>query len=118
MSSSDPYYKSPKPPGTREEDAWLSDEQLARCAPAEEEPFQSPVPTRMVSNGEYMPFPQTQKQKHVEQRIQELAEKVCKKVGISRREFLGGLRGKAAPLIAMNDTHRQELFKGSGHEMF
>jgi len=27
----------------------------------------------MVSNGEYMPFPQTQKQKHVEQRIEELA---------------------------------------------
>ena len=77
--ASDKYYKSPKPPGTREDDSWLSDEQLARCAPAEEEPFQSPVPTRMVSNGEYMPFPQTQKQKQVEQRIQQLTEKVCKK---------------------------------------
>ena len=66
--ASDKYYKSPKPPGTREDDSWLSDEQLARCTPAEAEPFQSPVPTRMVSNGEYMPFPQTENQKHVEHR--------------------------------------------------
>jgi hypothetical protein len=27
-------------PGSREEDAWLSDEQLGQCAPAETEPFQ------------------------------------------------------------------------------
>src|SRR6266705_53812 len=46
-------------PGSREEDAWLSDEQLERCAPAETETFQGPVPTRMISNGEYMPHPQT-----------------------------------------------------------
>ena len=62
-------------PGSREEDAWLSDEQLERCEPAEQEPFQGPVPTRMISNGEYMPFPQTEKQKHVEARVKELADK-------------------------------------------
>src|SRR2546422_11767784 len=61
-------------PGSREEDAWLSDEQLAKCAPAETEEFQSPVPTRMVSNGEYMPIPQTEKQKRVEARIKERSE--------------------------------------------
>src|SRR6266851_1577525 len=60
-------------PGSREEDAWLSDEQLEHVAPAESEPFQGPVPTRMISNGEYMPFPQTQKQKQVEERVKELA---------------------------------------------
>ena len=63
MSSSQRY------PGSREEDAWLSDEQLQQCAPAETEPFQSPVPTRMISNGEYMPHPQTKQQQHVEFRI-------------------------------------------------
>jgi len=60
-------------PGSREEDAWLSDEQLDRCAPAEAEPFQAAVPTRMVSNGEYMPHPQTNKQRHVEARVKEIA---------------------------------------------
>ena len=64
---------SQRMPGSREEDSWFSDEQLAKVAPAETEPFQSPVPTRMVSNGEYMPHPQTEKQKHVEFRTKELA---------------------------------------------
>ena len=40
----------------------LDDEQVAQCARADEaDPFRSPVPTRMVSNGEYMPVPQTEK---------------------------------------------------------
>ena len=63
-----------RPPDSREEDSWLSDEQQRQVAPAETEPFQSPVPTRMVSNGEYMPHPQTEQQKHVEYRIKELAD--------------------------------------------
>src|SRR3979490_2943671 len=96
MSTSERY------PGSREEDAWLSDEQLERCAPAETEPFQGPVPTRMISNGEYMPFPQTQKQKHVEARVKELADKAAKKLGISRRQFLGSTGGLAASFPAMN----------------
>ncbi|HZA14274.1 MAG TPA: hypothetical protein VE618_07250, partial [Myxococcaceae bacterium] len=60
-------------PGSREDDSWFSDEQLDKVAPAESEPFQSPIPTRMVSNGEYMPLPQTEQQKRVEARIKELA---------------------------------------------
>src|SRR5438105_15671480 len=102
MSSSDENYKSPRPLGSREEDAWLSDKQLARCAPAETEPFQSPVPTRMVSNGEHMPHPQTRQQKHVEYRIQELAESTSKKRGIRPREFLGRPGGVGAACIAIN----------------
>jgi len=35
-------------PGSREDDAWLSDEQLAECAPAETDELGSPVPTRMI----------------------------------------------------------------------
>jgi hypothetical protein len=37
-------------PGSREEDAWLSDEQLGQCSSADTEPFQSPVPTRMTAS--------------------------------------------------------------------
>ena len=81
---------SERSPGSREEDAWLSDAQLERCAPAETEPFQGPVPTRMISNGEYMPFPQTQKQKQVESRVKELSGKASKKLGMTRRQFLEG----------------------------
>jgi len=103
-------------PGSREEDVWLSDEQLEQCAPAETEPFQSPVPTRMVSNGEYMPYPQT-KQQHVEYRIKELAETASKKLGISRRQFLEGTGGLAASFIAINEAFGSRYFKISPAEM-
>src|SRR5439155_15202119 len=105
-------------PGSREEDAWLSDAQLERCAPAETEPFAAPVPTRMIGNGEYMPFPQTDKQRHVEARVKELADKAAKKLGISRRQFLGSAGGLAASFLAMNEVFGNTFFKVSTVEMF
>src|SRR5438445_2592196 len=91
-------------PGSREEDAWLSNAQLTKCTPADEaEGFDSPIPTQMVSNGEYMPYPQTDKQRQVEARIKELADSASKKLGISRRKFLAGTGGMAAALLAMNE---------------
>jgi uncharacterized protein len=89
-----------------EEDHGLLDaEQVTKCERADvAEPFRSPVPTRMISNGEYMPMPQTDKQKLVEVRLKELADEASKKLGISRRQFLGGSGGMAAALIAMNEV--------------
>jgi hypothetical protein len=110
-------------PGSREEDAWLSDEQLERCAPAEAEAFQSPIPTRMVSNGEYMPHPQTDKQRRVEERVKELAASSAKKLGITRRQFLESTGGLAASFLAMNEVYganfkvsQVELFEPAAHE--
>ena len=91
--------------GSREEDAWLSDDQLTQCSRADEAgTFDSPVPTQVVSNGEYMPQPQSEKQKRVEARIGELAFSVSKKLGISRRQFLMGSGGMAASFLAMNEV--------------
>src|ERR1700719_3690962 len=109
---------SERVPGSREEDAWLSDQQLEHCAPAETEPFRSPVPTRMISNGEYMPFPQTEKQKHVEFRVKELADKAAKKLGITRRQFLESTGGLAASFLAMNEVFGNTFFTVSKDEMF
>src|SRR6478672_13369640 len=105
--------RSERYPGLREEDAWLSDEQLGQCVPAEAEPFQSPVPTRMISNGEYMPHPQTKQQQHVEFRIKELADIAAKKLGVSRRQFLEGTGGLAASFIAINEAFGKPFFKVS-----
>ena len=105
-------------PGSREEDAWLSDEQLEKCAPAEAEPFQAPVPTRMISNGEYMPYPQTEQQKHVEHRVKEIADHASKKLGVSRRQFLEGTGGMAASFIAMNEVFGKPFFKVAKDELF
>ena len=104
-------------PGSPEDDSWFSDEQLEKLAPAEDEPFDTPVPTRMVSNGEYMPVPQTEQQKRVEVRTKELADAAAKKLGIGRREFLGSSGGMAASFIAMNEVFGK-FFNVSHEEMF
>lgn len=97
----------------------LSEEQIAKCARADEAegPFRSPVPTRQVSNGEYMPILQTEEQKRVEARIQELADSSAKKLGISRRKFLASTGGMAAALLAMNEVFGR-FFNVSPVEMF
>src|SRR5512143_3715815 len=106
-----------KKPGTREEDAWLSDAQLGRCARADEaDPQRLPIPTQMVSNGEYMPFPQTEKQRRVEARIKELADSASRRLGMSRRKFLATTGGTAAAFLAMNEVFGR-FFKVSPIEL-
>jgi uncharacterized protein len=85
--------------------SWLDDNQAAQCTRAHEsDAFQSPVPTRMISNGEYMPVPQTDQQKRVEQRVQELSEDASRKLGMDRRRFLASTGGMAAAFLAMNEV--------------
>ena len=85
--------------------ACLTTDQIAKCARADEgDLFPSPVPTRMISNGEYMPALQTEKQAQVEARIAELAESASRKLAIDRRRFLAGSGGMAAAFVAMNEV--------------
>ena len=102
-----------------EDDHGLLDQgQIDKCARADEaEPLRSPIPTRMISNGEYMPVPQTDKQKQVEARIGELAESASRKLGIDRRVFLTSTGGMAAALIAMNEVFGR-FFNVDPIEMF
>ena len=102
-----------------EEDHGLLDaEQVARCRRADvAEPLRSPVPTRMISNGEYMPVPQTDKQRQVESRMGELADQASRKLGISRRQFLVSSGGTAAALLAMNEVYGT-FFKVSAAELY
>src|SRR5437660_9390793 len=72
----------------------------------------------MISNGEYMPHPQTKQQQHVEFRIKELAETASKKLGISRRAFLEGTGRLAASFIAINEAFGEPFFKVSPVEMY
>jgi hypothetical protein len=89
-----------------EEDHGLLDAgQVARCARADVAEPLSPVPTRMISNGEYMPVPQTGQQRRVEARLEELADEAGRKLGVSRRQFLRSAGGTAAALLAMNDVY-------------
>jgi len=82
----------------------LSDEELARLVPADEAAFRSPVPTQIVSNGEYVPMPQTRQQRQVEDRIKEIAERQSRRLGVDRRQFLRSASGMAAAFLAMNEV--------------
>src|SRR5438093_1070268 len=101
-----------------EDHGMLDEEQVAQCERADvAEPLRAPIPTRMISNGEYMPVPQTESQKRVEARVEELAGDASRRLGISRRKFLHGSGGMAATLLAMNEVFGR-FFNVSLIEMF
>ena len=51
---------------------WLTKQDLQRTEPAEVAAFRSPIPTQMISNGEFLPAKQTAEQRRVEERIKNL----------------------------------------------
>jgi predicted TIM-barrel fold metal-dependent hydrolase len=61
-----------------------------------------PIPTRLVSNEEFPPIPQTPSQRRVEDRILAEAGRLAPRLGLSRRQFLSRSGGMAASLLAMN----------------
>src|SRR5207245_7787336 len=83
---------------------FLSKRELAQTEPAERVAFRSPVPTRMVSNGEFNPLPQTKRQRQFEERLKDLAEANARRLGMDRRHFLRTSCGMAAAFVALNDV--------------
>src|SRR5215469_8070586 len=83
---------------------FLSKRELAMTEPAERSAFLSPVPTRMVSNGEFNPLPQTDRQRQFEARLKELAGAAARRFGTSRRHFLRTSCGMATAFVALNEV--------------
>jgi hypothetical protein len=83
----------------------LSDDELKSVRPAETAAFPGPIPTQSVSSDEFMPAPQTQKQRRVEARIKEMGSVLARKQGLSRRQFLATASGLAAAFVAMNEVY-------------
>jgi uncharacterized protein len=95
---------------------YLSKRELEETEPAEVAAFRSPVPTQMISNGEFNPLPQTPQQRQVEERIKEVADANAKKLGLSRRKFLATGSGMAAAFAAMNEVYGGRFFEVSKAE--
>jgi hypothetical protein len=66
-----------------------------------------PIPTRVLSNGEFDPPPQSEKQRQVEAVTDGLVEKFRQSQGLDRRAFLRSLSGMAAAFLAMNSVYGQ-----------
>jgi len=90
--------------------SWLSDREQRLVAGAEKASAATPIPTQIVSNGEYLPPTQSETQKRVEQRIFELADGNAKRLGLSRRQFLATGCGMAAAFVAMKEVYGTDVF--------
>jgi hypothetical protein len=67
--------------------------------------FPSPIPTHVVSNGEFVPAPQGEKQRKVEAALKALADDLAAKQGMSRRRFLASAAGMSAAFLVMNEIY-------------
>src|SRR5215472_15716992 len=83
---------------------FISDEQLKELQPAETSSFPSPVPTQIVSSDEYMPVPQSERQREVEARLKELSGRLARRQAMSRRRFFQTASGMAASFLVMNQV--------------
>src|SRR6266576_3555689 len=85
--------------------SWLSEREQRLVAGAETASAATPIPTQIVSNGEYLPPPQSETQKRLERRILELADTNAKRLGLSRRQFMRTSCGMAAAFLAMSEIY-------------
>ena len=65
----------------------------------------SPMPTQTISNEEFIPRPQSDRQKHVETLIGEMGSERAKKLGMDRRTFMGTAMGLATTFLAQNRVY-------------
>src|SRR5215472_14699798 len=63
-----------------------------------------PIPTRIASNEEFIPPPQSPQQREYEARLAEISERAARRQGMDRRDFLRSGSGMAAALVALNQV--------------
>ena len=73
-----------------------------------------PIPTQVISNGEYQPVPPTPEQRKVEALVADLADARARALGVSRRDFLRTAAGTATVLFAMNQVYGCSDGSGGG----
>ncbi len=77
---------------------------IRKCYLDDQSDMRSPIPTRIVSNEEFIPPAQSLKEREVEHRLRDLADKNAKKLGLSRRRFLQSSAGMAAAMLCFNEV--------------
>ena len=100
----------------------LTPEELAQLEGAETL-FPSPIPVQCASSDEYMPSPQSARQKEFEARVKQMGTELAKKHGITRRRFFKTAGGMAAAFVAMNEVYAKnsqpfyEVLKGEEKDL-
>src|ERR1700732_3764498 len=91
--------------------SWLSEREQRLVAGAETASAATPIPTQIVSNGEYLPPAQSETQRRVERVILELADTNARRLGLSRRQFMQTGCGMAAAFLAMREIYGTNVFQ-------
>ena len=68
-------------------------------------PIASPIPFHTGSNGEFAPRPKTAKDRLADKLFDELSDQRARKLGISRRDFVGSVLGTSTALMVMNQVY-------------
>src|SRR5262245_17515479 len=63
-----------------------------------------PIPSRIASNEEFIPPPQTPQQMEYEARVTQIADQAAQRQGMNRRDFLRSGSGMAAAVVALNQV--------------
>ena len=79
---------------------FLTEDELMRLQGAESVLFPSPIPVQAVSSDEFMPAPQTAKQREFEWRVKAIGTEMSRHLGLSRRAFFKSAAGMAAAFVA------------------
>lgn len=66
---------------------WFTKSQILKCDRAQKTSNRTRTPSRMVSNGAYMPVLQSSEQKAVEEKIVRMADANSKRLGMTRRDY-------------------------------
>ena len=70
-----------------------------------EPPLESPVPFRPGSNGEFIPAPETAKDRRAEALFRDLVDERSRRLGVDRRSFLAGACGTTTALFVINAVY-------------
>lgn len=83
---------------------FLTEQEIEELVPSELLPHATPIPTQIVSSDEFLPPPQSEKQKEVEARLLAMGDELGSRQGLSRREFFQTAAGMAAGFVALNEA--------------
>jgi predicted TIM-barrel fold metal-dependent hydrolase len=77
---------------------------VRKCYVDDESDIQSPIPNEVCSNEEFIPPPQSAKQREFEERLRVMADRNAKRLGLTRRQFLQTSCGMAAAMLCFNEV--------------
>lgn len=79
---------------------WLNERDRAKLISSSQWCY--PIPTRIISNGEYTPPPQSEAQRRLERQLADDADELAAKAGMDRRLFLRSSLGLSAAFLSLN----------------